>query len=89
MLYLCSAPPGWGSLGDTTPGPFFSSSSVGSELGWKQKFSCSVLVLSAGNPSLKVQGNYWVMEGVCRLRQKTWNTLKFQGGAGEPQPVPV
>lgn len=89
MLYLCSAPPGWGSFGDTTPEPFFSSSSVGSELVWKQKFSYSVLVLSARNPSVKMQGSHWVVEGVCTLRQKAWNTPEFQGGAGEPHPVPV
>lgn len=55
---LCS--PGWGSSGDTTPEPLLSSSSLGSELGWKQKLSRSVLVLSARNSSLKTQGNHWV-----------------------------
>lgn len=73
---LCS--PGWGSFGDTTPEPFFSSSSVGSELGWKYKFSCSVLVLSVRNSSFKMQGNLLGVEGVCTLRQKAWNTPEFQ-----------
>lgn len=70
-MYLCSAPPGWGSFGDTTPEPFLSSSSVGSELGWEQKFSCSVLVLSARNSSLNMQENHCVVEGASDRRLGT------------------
>lgn len=44
-------------------------------------FSKKLLIKNAGEP---LGG-----EGVCTLRQKAWNSPKCQGGAGEPQPVPV